>query len=135
MTTDRSAADLVRAALVAADAGDVASLEQAMHPDLVVHLAGVPVPIEGREHWLAGVMEMAQAFPDLHTDARAVVEQGDVVAVRSVLRGTHRGMFNGMPATGRAIEVMSNDFYRIESGQVVEAWIVTDTGTLFGQLS
>lgn len=135
MNENRSASDLVRVALAAADAGDAASLEQAMHPNLVVHLAGVSQPIEGREYWLAGVLEMAQAFPDLHTDAQAVVEQGDVVAVRSVLRGTHRGTFNGMPATGRAIQVMSNDFYRIEDGQVLEAWIVTDTGTLFGQLS
>lgn len=106
-----------------------------MHPDLVVTLAGVPEPIVGREFWLGGVLEMASAFPDLQTTVVGAVCEGDVVAVRSVLRGTHSGVFNGMAGTGRRIEVMSNDFYRIESGRVVEAWIVTDTGTLFGQIS
>ncbi|OSY35299.1 hypothetical protein C8E95_2353 [Pseudonocardia autotrophica] len=30
---------------------------------------------------------------------------------------------------------MSNDFYRIEDGRGVEGWIVTDTGTLFAQIT
>lgn len=126
---------LVRRALAAADAGDRESLEEFMHLDLVVTLAGVSEPIVGREHWLGGVLEMAAAFPDLQTTVVDAVCEGDVVAVRSVLRGTHSGRFNGLAATGRSIEVMSNDFYRIESGRIVEAWIVTDTGTLFGQIS
>lgn len=132
---DLSHVEIVRAGLTAADAGDRQACEAVMHPDLVVTIAGVPEPIKGREAWLAGVTEMADAFPDLRTEVLDSVSEGDRVAVRCRLTGTHRGTFNGLEATGREIEVMSHDIYRIESGQVVESWVLTDTAALFGQIS
>jgi predicted ester cyclase len=54
--------------------------------------------------------------------------------VRNTLRGTHTGEFHGIPATGRSIEVMSNEIYRVEDGVIVEEWIVTDAASLFAQI-
>ncbi|MCH1882142.1 ester cyclase [Agrococcus sp. ARC_14] len=126
---------LVRDALAAADRGDALACEAAMHPDLVVTMAGVPEAIAGRDAWMGGVLEMSTAFPDLRTSVLDAVASDDRVAVRSVITGTHRGSFTGIEASGRSIEVMSHDFYRIEAGRIVEAWIVTDIGTLFSQIS
>lgn len=127
--------DLIRAALRAADAGDLDGCRRYLHPDLVVTIAGVPAPVEGREPWLAGVAAMAVAFPDLRTTVDDAISADGLVALRCTLTGTHRGPFNGMEATGRSITVMSNDFYRVDNGRVVEGWIVTDTATLVAQLA
>ncbi|OZM71288.1 hypothetical protein CFN78_21080 [Amycolatopsis antarctica] len=135
MTDPTSHVNLVRTTLQAADSGDLDGCRAGMHPDLTVTIAGVPTPIVGRENWLGSVAQMAEAFPDLKTTVADVVATGDRVAVRTIITGTHRGAFHGIEATGRPIEVMSNDFYRVENDRIVEGWIVTDTGTLFSQIS
>lgn len=135
MTAESDNIQLVSAALEAADNGDLDACRTYMHHDLVVTIAGVPTPIEGREHWLGGVSEMATAFPDLRTVIDDAIATDNTVAVRCTITGTHQSPFQGIDATGRPIKIMSNDFYRIEHGQVVQAWIVTDTSSLFAQIS
>jgi hypothetical protein len=64
-----------------------------------------------------------------------VVAAGDQVALRLILRGTHQGDFLGLPATGRTIEYVSYEFYRITDGLFAEEWICSDTATLQAQLT
>ena len=44
---------------------------------------------------------MRRAFPDLQAHIEDIVAAEDKVAVRLRFRGTHRGEFLGIPATGR----------------------------------
>jgi predicted ester cyclase len=39
------------------------------------------------------------------------------------------------PTTGRTIEYVSHEFYRIADGLIAEEWICSDMATLLGQLS
>ena len=64
-----------------------------------------------------------------------VVAAGDQVALRLTFRGTHQGEFLGIPATGRTIEYVSHEFYRIADGRIAEEWICSDMATLHGQLT
>jgi predicted ester cyclase len=57
------------------------------------------------------------------------------VAVRLTFRGTHQGDHLGIPATGRTIEYVSHEFYRIADGLVAEEWICSDMATLHRQLT
>jgi predicted ester cyclase len=57
------------------------------------------------------------------------------VAVRLRFRGTHSGEFLGFHPTGRTIEYVSHEFYRIADGLIVEEWICSDMATLLSQLS
>ena len=86
----------------------------------------------------AGVRQMFQilrtAFPDLTLHADDIAADGDKVFVRARMRGTHRGEFMGIPATGRSVDVPMADFLRVENGRAVEHWGVTDTGALMQQL-
>jgi predicted ester cyclase len=41
----------------------------------------------------------------------------------------------GFPATGRTVEYVSHEFYRIAYGLIAEEWICSDTASLFRQLS
>jgi len=62
------------------------------------------------------------------------------VALRLTLHGTHRGdlhlgQFEDFPATGRTIQYVSHEFYRVKDGLVAEEWICSDMASLLRQLS
>jgi len=60
--------------------------------------------------------------------------EGDKVAVLNSVRGTHKGDFIGLQPTGRKIDAMAFQLYRIENGQLAEHWEVADLSTLMRQL-
>jgi steroid delta-isomerase-like uncharacterized protein len=49
-----------------------------------------------------------------------MVADGDAVAVRYTMPGTHRGDFAGVPPTGKTVVSQSMAFYRLADGQIVE---------------
>jgi steroid delta-isomerase-like uncharacterized protein len=78
---------------------------------------------------------MRHAFPDLEAQVDDLVAAEDKVAIRVSFRGTHQGEFQGIPATGRSINYVSHEFYRVEDGLFAEEWICSDMASLFRQLS
>jgi steroid delta-isomerase-like uncharacterized protein len=100
-----------------------------------MHLAELPEPLRGRETWRQGFELMRRAFPDLEARIDDVVAAGDTVAVRVRFRGTHAGEFQGIPATGRTVDYVSHEFYRVEDGVMAEEWICSDTASRFRRLS
>ncbi len=78
--------------------------------------------------------ELVRGFPDLAVSVNEIIAEGDYVAARLTLRGTHRGPFAGVPATERAMVWGSMRFYRIEDGMVAETWAIQDRLSLFQQL-
>ena len=139
MTTQTSSpaanADLVRAGFEVFNAGDVGECLALIAPDLIINLAELPEPQHGRETWRQGFELMRHAFPDLRADIEDIVADRDKVAARVRFRGTHAGEFLGFPATGRTVEYVSHEFYRIADGLIAEEWICSDMATLFRQLS
>jgi predicted ester cyclase len=49
------------------------------------------------------------------------------------MRGTHRGDFMGMPASGKKVTATVADFFRISEGKVVEHWGVSDFASVMQQ--
>jgi steroid delta-isomerase-like uncharacterized protein len=128
-------AALARESIAALNAGDIERLLAVVAPDIVIHYAELPEPLHGRETWRQGFELMRAAFPDLEAQIDDLVAAGDRVAIRVTFRGTHRGEFQGIPATGRTIEYVSHEFYRVADGLFVEEWICSDTASLFRRLS
>lgn len=54
-------------------------------------------------------------FPDGHEEIQDIVAEGDLVIVRLLFRGTHRGAFLGVAPTGKAIEVTGYGTYRFDA--------------------
>ncbi|MGH3172016.1 MAG: ester cyclase, partial [Trebonia sp.] len=50
------------------------------------------------------------------------MEDGEWVARRFTIRGTHTGDFFGQPPTGQRFEVWGMDMVRVRDGQLVEHW-------------
>jgi predicted ester cyclase len=56
------------------------------------------------------------------------------VACRITIRGTHRGDFQGIPATGRRIRLSGIDLLRFEGEKIAERWGEFDDTELFKQI-
>jgi len=135
MPVPAASAELVRAGLQALNAGDADGCLALMAPDFIINLAELPEPRRGHAAWRQGFELIRNAFPDLHASIEDIFTDGDKVAVRLRLRGTHSGEFLGMPPAGRAVEYVSHEFYRIAGGLIAEEWICSDLATLLRQLS
>jgi len=135
ITSPAANAELVHAGFRAFNSADADRCMVFAAPDLIINLAELPEPMHGREAWRQGFEILRRAFPDLHAQIEDIVAAGDKVAVRVRFRGTHSGEFLGIPATDRAIEYVSHEFYRIAGGLIAEEWICSDTATLLRQLS
>jgi steroid delta-isomerase-like uncharacterized protein len=98
--------------------GDAALAEEFLSPDVVLHFAGQQQ--RGRDTYLAVVAANADTFEDLVWTVEEMVADGDAVAVRYTMTGTHRGDFAGFPPTGKAVAAQSMAFYRLADGQIVE---------------
>ena len=88
----------------------------------------------GREGFKVLVKFWRDAFPDIREDAIELVADGDKVASRFRLRGTHHGDFYGIPGTGRKVDIYGAEFFRFENGKVVEYVYHEDTLGVFAQL-
>ncbi|MCB0829076.1 MAG: ester cyclase [Solirubrobacterales bacterium] len=103
-------------------------------PGYVAHAPGVPEPLDS-DAWEEFIFDVfAGAFPDLHLTVEVIGPGEDTVAARMAYRGTHRGEFQGLPPTGRAIAFTAIEINRMEGGRVTEHWFEFDQGRLFEQL-
>lgn len=87
-------------------------------------------PPRGPAKGYDGYREMTAAFfegiPDLHFDIDELLEARGLVALRIRITGTHRGVWHGVPPTGRPIDVQGRPWLRVEGGRVVEVWSLFD---------
>ena len=74
------------------------------------------------------------AFPDFHMEVHDMVAEGDLVAVRMTISGTHEGEFAGMPATGKSFSVSHLETFEVKDGQLTKRWGSPDRATLMEQL-
>ena len=125
--------ELVRRFFEAVERGDLDALDDLVATDAIDHtpFPNQPAGIDGVKQTLAA---LRRAFPDFRQEILEMVAEGDRVAVRASLRGTHRGEFLGIPPTGRPVEVESIDILRVEGDKFVEHWGMVDQMALMGQL-
>jgi len=60
--------------------------------------------------------------------------QGDLAFARTTWRGTHTGEMDGIPASGKRVEVSGIGFYRFHDGLVIEAWFEQNTLGMLQQM-
>ncbi|SDY71848.1 conserved hypothetical protein, steroid delta-isomerase-related [Modestobacter sp. DSM 44400] len=80
----------------------------------------------GRAGYRTFFRTLSTAFPDAHLEPLVNVVDEDKIAFAYTLTGTHQGEFQGVPATGKRIEVRGLQIGRFENGQIVERWGSTD---------
>ncbi len=112
--------------------GNMDSLNDLISPNFVNHTASNPN--ETRDGFKQRVQMVRTAFPDWEVTVDEMLGEGDKVVTRWRARGTHRGSFRGIPATGKKIEVTGIAIDRVLDGKRVEGWAEWDMLGLLQQL-
>ncbi len=131
-TTD-ALKNLARRAIEAFEGrGEYDLAEVLFAPGYALHFPGFPT-MDAAGH--RGVMEAFRgAFPDLAVTVLGQVAEGDLVCNHISMTGTHKGVFNGIPATGKAIAVTGNNLMRMRDRRIAETWGFLDMLGLLQQL-
>ncbi len=112
--------------------GNTTIVDELMAIDAAIHMpTGEAVNPEGFKRFAA---MWRGAFPDWHSTVEELIAEGDRVAERWTGRGTHRGELQGIPPTGKRVEVPGSVFYRIVDGKIVEFRGQLDMMSLMQQL-
>ncbi len=112
--------------------GNLSAADELMAVDAEIHMpTGEVVNLDGLKSF-AGTWR--ESFPDWHSTFEELIAEGDRVAERWTGRGTHRGGLQGIPPTGKRVEVPGSVFYRIVGGKIVEFRGQLDMMSLMQQL-
>lgn len=115
------------------DGDDTDVLGMLCAPDVVHHTA-LREDITGLESFVAFVEEFHDAFADLSFAIESAIAEGDTVAIRGAVSGTHVGEFQCIAPTEASVQWDSHIFARVEDGQITETWALSDTLGLTEQL-
>jgi len=88
----------------------------------------------GLKDFKRNTSEVYSAIPDAHINIDDMVAEGDRVAVRWTVTGTHKGEFMGIPPTNKKVTSWGIEIYRIAGGKFVESWERFDDLGLMQQL-
>jgi steroid delta-isomerase-like uncharacterized protein len=114
--------------------GDLALVDELVAPDFLNHEVPPGMPDRGPASTRQLVKMLHTAFPDLHFTIEDLVAEGDTVAGRVSMSGTHLGLFQGIPPTGRSFQQTHMHFVRFRGGQAIEHWSVRDDLGMMQQL-
>jgi steroid delta-isomerase-like uncharacterized protein len=96
------------------------------------------VPLGAPTNGAAAVDElwhgMLEAFPDFTPEELSLHHGDDIVFVDTMIRGTHRGTWAGVPATGRRMEVRCGCIFHFQQDRLVKETVYFDHATLLAQI-
>jgi steroid delta-isomerase-like uncharacterized protein len=112
--------------------GNLAIADDIFASDFVNHTPfGDMVGPEGAKQF---VTKLRTGFPDLQVTIEEQIAEGDKVATHWTARGTHQNEFQGIPATGKQMEIRGIVISQIADGKIVEQWGNPDVLALMQQL-
>ena len=118
--------------------GDLAYVDNAVAAGAVDHQE--PAGTDFAAHLKNVISTLRTAFPDLRFNVHEIICEGNVVACRSTMSGTHQGPLRigpmaGLPVNDTPIEVPHMHFFRYDAeGRLTDLWHVWNTLMLARQL-
>jgi steroid delta-isomerase-like uncharacterized protein len=90
--------------------------------------------VRGRDELEEFMRTVTAGFPDFHVSVSDVLAREDRVMYEAELTMTHEGAFEGIPPTGREVEVREMASYRVADGAIREYRVYFDRVAVFEQL-
>ena len=103
-------------------------------PSYVGHDPSNPEEVRGLQAAKQAAADYRRAFPDLRVTVEDLIAEGDKVAARLRVRGTHLGDLNGIAPTGRRVDFTGIVISRVEGGRIAEDWANFDDLGMMRQL-
>jgi steroid delta-isomerase-like uncharacterized protein len=107
-----------------ANHGDTAVADELIATNVVLH--NPPAVLHSLAEYKQGMAIFHTAFPDLHFTVDDLVAAGDKIVVRWTLHGTHRGDYQGRPATGKTMTITGVSMFCIAGGKIQEIHVNVD---------
>ena len=108
--------------------------DELIDPECINYEAPPGANNRGPESLRMVITMLRAAFPDLRFAIEELIAEGDIVAGRLTMNGTHQGSLMGMPPTGRAVRQNHMHFVRLRDGKAIEHWGVRDDVGMMRQL-
>ena len=118
--------------------GDLAYADAAVADGAVDHQE--PAGTDFATHLKQVISTLREAFPDLHFEVDELIGEGDTVACRSTMTGTHQGPLRIGPMASLAVNGADIDvphmhfFHYDDEGRLTDLWHVWNTLALARQL-
>lgn len=104
--------------------GRADAIDEMLAPGCIVHglSDNADNPFRGPDDFKPFHEAFRGAFPDVQVVVEDVIAEGDMVAVRCVVRGRHTGDHLGVAASNQGVTFTGIAMTRIEDSKIVEAW-------------
>ena len=102
-------------------------------PDFKIHFPGSTTPLDIEDYKQFGAM-FRSAFPDLLHTIETQVAEGERVVTHLTISGSHKGIFQGIPPTGKVVNMGEITIDRIVDGKIAERWVQFDQMGMMQQL-
>ena len=99
----------------------------------IAHMAGIP-ELMNREKFQQFGMEFYSAFAEGQHKFEEIIATENKVVTCGTFTAKHLGEFQGLPPTGKQIEISIMHIDRVENGKIVEHWGQGDAQGLMQQL-
>lgn len=124
---------IIESCFRAYNAGTLDAIDDVAAPDYV-HADPGQSNIHNWADQKAHLSNLRKGLPDLRFDIDEMVAEGNRVAVRWTMHGTHQGVLFNLPPTGKPIELKGQSLYHLVDGRVAAAYVVSDLLGLQQQL-
>ena len=114
--------------------GDLEVVDEILSEDFVSHNTGAREDVRGPEGYKELIATYRSAMPDFSLEVEETVVEGDRVALRFSMRGTHEGELMGIDPTGTEVDGSGLVVAHFDDGRIVEAWEYADQLGLLQQL-
>ena len=112
---------------------DEAAARQILHPNLAF-TGSLKRTVVGIEHFLVYLRSVHAALANYSCEIQDLMATETRVAVRMRFHGVHRGIFFGVPATGKFIEWAGAAFFTVHQSVITEIWVLGDVDAIKQQL-
>jgi steroid delta-isomerase-like uncharacterized protein len=113
--------EIVLELYAAFDRGDFELGQSMLSEDFITDLVGIPERLD-RAAFIKFGSEFRHSFPDGYHQFEHIIAEDDRVVTVGKFRGTHLDKFQGLPATGKCIEIEVMHIDRLFDGKIVHHW-------------
>ena len=113
---------------------DSAIAHDLISPDIQLQTPIRKEPFCGPEGYIELLSYLRKSFSDIQWTLDEMIAEGDAVACRFTVRGTHTGDFMGFSATNRPIKYNAMNIYHFTDGKIVSEFALPDIMSVLFQI-
>jgi steroid delta-isomerase-like uncharacterized protein len=107
-------------------------LDELLTSDVVNY--GTSMKINNLEEYKQLYGMFLSAFHDTHFTIEGIIAEGDKVMTRASMSGVQKGALEGIPPTGKTVNISIFTVFRLVNGKIAEEWEIYDDLGMMQQL-